>query len=62
MRKRKMSNMLENDQKKHAKLPKKKNISFLKLEWNSHSSGNMCTHIYKCTFTCIYNSKRNPQT
>lgn len=28
MRKRKMSNMLENDQKKHAKLPKKKNISF----------------------------------
>lgn len=28
MRKRKMSNMLENDQKKHAKLLKKKNISF----------------------------------
>lgn len=28
MRKRKMSNMLENDQKKHAKLPKKKNIFF----------------------------------
>lgn len=28
MRKRKMSNMLENDQKKHAKLPQKKNISF----------------------------------
>lgn len=28
MRKRKMSNMLENDQKKHAKLPKKKIFSF----------------------------------
>lgn len=28
MRKRKMFNMLENDQKKHTKLPKKKNISF----------------------------------
>lgn len=28
MRKRKMSNMLENDQKKHAKLPKKKFFSF----------------------------------
>lgn len=28
MRKRKMSNMLKNNQKKHAKLSKKKNISF----------------------------------